>query len=207
MKNFRGTTFVGMASGRSLLLFAAVATLFVMVATATEKRTVAQSNHLKNNKYGTTIKASTDWTPPMLAKFKLDMETGGTHVDVVSSDPIKAPSNARVAVCRLVLNKRAEKRQANEAENNYVADQKTYYDSSWVSKAKGVAGDGWTITEVDTDVEMKKYDIDGNINDLMSEIFYTGFTDKANSAFRLGVNHAVVVALVLGSLVASMVMW
>eukprot|EP00922_Rhytidocystis_sp_ex-Travisia-forbesii_P052767 GHVS01078283.1.p1 GENE.GHVS01078283.1~~GHVS01078283.1.p1 ORF type:complete len:243 (-),score=56.57 GHVS01078283.1:178-906(-) len=65
------STFMGMPSGRSLLLCAAVTALCVSLASAAadKKRTVANSDKLLNNLYGTVVTADKPWTDAMIKEF------------------------------------------------------------------------------------------------------------------------------------------
>eukprot|EP00922_Rhytidocystis_sp_ex-Travisia-forbesii_P053127 GHVS01078794.1.p1 GENE.GHVS01078794.1~~GHVS01078794.1.p1 ORF type:complete len:206 (+),score=44.58 GHVS01078794.1:128-745(+) len=203
-------TFVGMPTGKGILLFAAVAAVCVSVANG-EARTVADSEHLKNNVYGTTITASVDWTPAMLEKFFTEMKDVNTSDMFGLVAPVVA-SEKKDAICRMVLKQRAEERVCSTEEIDNVVDQTKFFNSSWVDAAKAVTGTegsvDWKITEVDTKQNAEKAGVTGaNINDGMSEEFYKDFPADANSAFGLSVNKLVTVAVGCAAVVASMAMW
>eukprot|EP00922_Rhytidocystis_sp_ex-Travisia-forbesii_P052765 GHVS01078281.1.p1 GENE.GHVS01078281.1~~GHVS01078281.1.p1 ORF type:complete len:220 (-),score=46.62 GHVS01078281.1:21-680(-) len=205
------STFMGMPSGRSLLLCAAVTALCVSLASAAadKKRTVANSDKLLNNLYGTVITANKPWTPDMMMEFAefcnvnneaavLNVQPAAAKIvpePVKLSEPVMSTKDRKQVVVRVELTHRAKKRAANDVEKDVVDKQKLMFSPNFVamlSSFKSTGADAWKVTKLDVDQLVSKYGVKNNINEGMSEEFYAAFPASASSAYGLAVNKVVV---------------
>eukprot|EP00922_Rhytidocystis_sp_ex-Travisia-forbesii_P052773 GHVS01078292.1.p1 GENE.GHVS01078292.1~~GHVS01078292.1.p1 ORF type:complete len:202 (-),score=55.42 GHVS01078292.1:527-1132(-) len=199
------SSFMGMPSGRSLLLCAAVAALCVSLASAAadKKRTLADANKLLNNIKGTVITADKDWTPATIKELSEEWAKATSGSFGVSS-PVMYEKNNKIIVVRMELKNREEKRAPTDDEVAYIKDQSKFFDEAWVKKVKEFKGkDGLKVTEVAVKQEMKKYGVDSNINEKMTQDFYGKLPEEASSAWGLAVNKMVCLVVVVGTFLAA----